>query len=258
MTNNTPVHSPLYTPSMEYGSDDAEAVSILVEIDEFAVRRLLKATPFEFVSAHAWIEVVVLRSSWGLEPFCGGGVIVPARYGDTTGGFYAFCYIDTDDALALGREPFGYPKKYARSHVQRTGDAATASIRRKDVNLEVSVSLGRDAAREVLVSRYPHLLLQVIPSAETTEPLLTRVIARDTSRTSDMKSEEGTAAISIGEGPSGNELSWLRGCVAIKGSYARGSFRGALGKVLGTEQIGSELLREFEVIRSRSTGKADG
>jgi acetoacetate decarboxylase len=69
-------------------------------------------------------------------------IIIPARYRDTVGGFYAFCYIDTDDALALGREPFGYPKSYARSHMQKTGRAVTAAMKRKDAAVEVSVILG--------------------------------------------------------------------------------------------------------------------
>ncbi len=241
MTNNIPVHNPLFPPSLDYGSDDAEGVSVLVEVDEAAVRGLLADTPFAFVSAHAWIEIIALRSAWGVEPFCGGGVIVPARYGDTLGGYYAFCYIDTDDALALGREPFGYPKKYARSHVQRTGRAVTASMKRKDAVIEVSVIAGGKTGEAPAVPRYPHLLLQTFPSAESGEPLLTRVIARDTAATSSMAVEAGEAAASVLDGPGGNELAWMRGCRAVAGSYARGSFRGALGTVLGTEQIGGEL-----------------
>ena len=242
MTNNIPVHNPLFPPSMAYGSEDAEGISVLVEVDEAAVRGLLAATPFSFVSAHAWIEVIALRSAWGVEPFCGGGVIVPARYGDTVGGYYAFCYIDTDDALALGREPFGYPKKYARSHVQRTGRAVTASMKRKDAVIEVSVITGE--ATQVTapaVPRYPHLLLQTFPSAESSEALLTRVIARDTAATSTMTVETGEAAAAILDGPGGNELAWMKNCRAVAGSYARGAFRGALGMVLGTEQVGGEL-----------------
>jgi len=242
VTNNIPVHNPLFPPSMDYGSEDAEGISVLVEVDEGAVRKLLEATPFAFVSAHAWIEVIALRSAWGVEPFCGGGVIVPARYGETFGGYYAFCYIDTDDALALGREPFGYPKKYARSHVQRTGRAVTASMKRKDAVIEVSVVTGASQAPSApAVPRYPHLLLQTFPSAESSEALLTRVIARDTAATSSMTVEAGEAAATILDGPGGNELAWMQGCRAVAGSYARGSFRGALGTVLGTEQVGGEL-----------------
>src|SRR5688572_27685120 len=114
VSNNIPLHNPLFPPSMQYGSNDAESLSILLQVEEAYVRKILAPTPFSFVSAHAWIEVVVLRSAWGIQPFCGGGIIIPARYHDTVGGYYAYCYIDTDEALALGREPFGYPKKYAQ------------------------------------------------------------------------------------------------------------------------------------------------
>jgi acetoacetate decarboxylase len=139
MSNNIPLHNPLFPPSLEYGSNDAEAVSVLLQVDEGAVRNILAYTPFKFVSAHTWIEVIALRNAWGVQPFCGGGIIIPARYRNTIGGYYAYCYIDTDDALALGREPFGYPKKYAQSFIQRTGSAAVAAMRRTDAAVELSV-----------------------------------------------------------------------------------------------------------------------
>jgi acetoacetate decarboxylase len=241
MSNNIPLHNPLFPPSMQYGSDDGESLSILLQVEEAYVRKILAPTPFSFVSAHAWIEVVVLRSAWGIQPFCGGGIIIPARYHDTVGGYYAYCYIDTDEALALGREPFGYPKKYAQSFVQKTGRAVVAAMRRNDAAVEVSVIIGSEEPRTVSVPRYPHLLLQTFPSAQSDEALLTRVIARDTSRTSTMASQIGEAAISIPMTSIPNELEWLRSGLPLSGSYARGSFQGALGVVLGTEHLGSEL-----------------
>jgi len=239
--NNMPIHSPLFNPELTYGSDDCESVSVLLEVDHAAVRGFLEPTPFEFVSPHVWIEVVVLRSAFGVGPFASGGVIVPCSYEDTVGGFYAFCYIDTDDGLALGREPFGYPKKYADVRLQRTGRAVTAAIYRGDARIEMSVVLGEGAQSIPRVPRYPHLLLQVFPSAESSEVLLKRVIARDTGATSSMVATGGEAAVVVAAGPKGNELSWLGRANPVSGSYARGSFRSALGKVLGIIQVGREL-----------------
>jgi hypothetical protein len=51
MTNNVPIYNPLFPPSMEYGSEDAESVSVLVEVDEIAVRNLLKPTQFFLCAA---------------------------------------------------------------------------------------------------------------------------------------------------------------------------------------------------------------
>lgn len=243
--NNIPLHAPLFPPSLEYGSDDAEGLSLLVEAEEAAILRLLEPTPFEFVSAHAWIEVVVLRSAFGVQPFAGGGVIVPARYRGTAGGYYAFCYIDTDDALALGREPFGYPKKIGPAGLQKTGRAVTAFMTGRSWAIEVSAVTAGQAQAAPPVPRYPHLLLQVFPSAESPAVLLKRVIARDTAATSRMTSSAGEGAIAIPALP-GNELAWLDGAKPVFASYARGTFRGALGRVLGTEVLGEELTRAFE------------
>jgi acetoacetate decarboxylase len=241
MSNNIPIHNPLFPPSMEYGSEEAESISVLLVVDEADVRKILAPTPFDYVSAHAWVEVIALRSAWGVQPFCGGGIIIPARYRNTIGGYYAYCYIDTDDALALGREPFGYPKKYAQSFVQKTGRAAVAAMRRNDAVIELSVILSDEVPAENTVPRYPHLLLQTFPSAESTEALLTRVIARDTSRASSMVSQSGEVAINVPSILATNELNWLQSGVPLSGTYSRGAFRGALGKVLGTEYLGVEL-----------------
>ena len=35
--NNIPLHAPLYTPSLKYGSDDAESLGLLVVADEGAI-----------------------------------------------------------------------------------------------------------------------------------------------------------------------------------------------------------------------------
>ena len=252
--NNIPLHAPLFAPSLEYGSDDAESISLLVEADEAAVRLLLKPTPFEFVSAHAWLEVIALRNAFGVQPFAGGGVIIPARYRGTTGGYYAFCYVDTDDALALGREPFGYPKKIGPAGLQRTGQAATAFMKGRCWSVELSIVISEAAMKPPVVPRYPHLLLQVFPSAESPAVLLKRVIARDTAAASRMTASVGPGALSIPD-MAANELAWLSGARPIFASYARGAFRGALGKLLGTEELGSELLRELEpAAQSRAAG----
>jgi acetoacetate decarboxylase len=252
--NNIPVHAPLFTPSLDYGSDDAEGLSLLVACDEAAVRRLLRETPFEFVSAHAWIEVIALRTAFGVRPFAGGGVIIPARYDGTVGGYYAFCYIDTDDGLALGREPFGYPKKMGAAHLQRTGRAVTAAMAGRSWAVELSAVLAAaDPAADAAaaagaqppeVPRYPHLLLQVFPAAESPAVLLKRVIARDTAAASRMTAAPGEGALTIPP-LDGNELAWLAGARPLHASYARGAFRGALGRVLGTVEIGEELRRDI-------------
>jgi hypothetical protein len=56
-----------------------------------------------------------------------------------------------------------------------------------------------------------------------------------------MVSQKGEAAIQIPKLSAINELAWLQGAVAVSGAYGQGAFKGALGKVLGTENLGAEL-----------------
>lgn len=239
--SNTPVYAPLYPHDMKYGSNDVEAISVLLEVEKRKIERILEYTPFEFVSPHVWADISVFRSAYGIKPFGNGGIIIPAKYKETVGGFYAYCYVDTDEALALGREPWGYPKKYADIYLQRTGRAATAATRRSDANFEVSVVVNGRADDAPHVPRSPFLLLQVLPSAESPDVLLKRVIARDTDTTAKMSRELGDGAFEIKSMHKSNELEWLSGSVPIIASYNTGSFTGVYGSVLGIEEIGPEL-----------------
>jgi hypothetical protein len=124
-------------------------------------------------------------------------------------------------------------------------------MRGRTWSIEISVVTTDQPQGQPAVPRYPHLLLQVFPSAETPEVLLKRVIARDTAAGSRMAASTGEGAICIPD-MDGNELDWLTSARPIFATYARGAFRGALGKVPGTEELGGELLREMPSARAVS------
>lgn len=242
MANNTPVHAPLYPEDGAYGSSDYESIAVLLNVGEAAVKQLLDVTPFDPVGPYVWAELMIMRHSYGIAPYSGGGIVVPASYKGTIGGYYAFCYVDTDDSLALGREAYGYPKKYAKAVFQRTGRAVTAGYRRDSLALDLSVVLDKEPGRQIPeVPRYPHLLLQTIPTADHRDALFTRVLARDTSAVSSYSMTAGEGAVEIGAGPVGNELAWLSECEAVAGIHIQGSFQGNPARVLGVEQVSDEL-----------------
>jgi hypothetical protein len=241
--NNTPVHEPLYPLDGEYGSSDFEAIAVLARVEESVIADLLSSTPFHPVGPYVWLEMMVMRNSYGIEPYAGGGVVVPASYKGVIGGFYAFCYVDTDSSLALGREAYGYPKKFARANYQCTGRAATASFTRPNLDVRISVVLDQEPGRILPdAPRYPHLLFQAIPTADNKDALFQRVLARDTSVNSKGDLTLGEGALDVRSAESGNELSWLNGAKAIAGMHVRGSFAGAPAQVLGLEYVSDELL----------------
>jgi acetoacetate decarboxylase len=245
--NNIPVHAPLYTPTLTYGSNDCESLSALVEVDERVLRDLLNPTPFEYIAPYAWVEIVVLKDTFGVAPFASGGVIVPARHSASgvIGGYYAFCYIDTDEALALGREPFGYPKKHANITLKPTPTSVRGQINCGTAKIKIDMSREGRTAPSVLPPKYPHLLLQVIPAAESAEILLKRVIARDTTVQSTFTAEYGEGTTRISPGRQTNELAWLAESRTVAATYATGEFRSAYGRVLQTVEVGAELRRDL-------------
>lgn len=255
--NNTPVQEPLYPFDGEYGSSDFESIAVLARLDSAAIGELLSTTPFLPVGPYVWVEIMVMRNSHGIEPYSGGGVVIPASYNGLVGGFYAFCYVDTDSSLALGREAYGYPKKFARASYQCTGRAVTASFSRCNLDLRLSVVLDRRAGRVLPdAPRYPHLLLQAIPTADNKDALFQRVLARDTSANSTGKLTLGEGALEVRDGAGRNELHWLSGAEVVGGLHVRGSFRGAPASILGVEYTSDEL-RNMIVPRKRRLGIAD-
>lgn len=245
--NNTPIHAPLYPVDGAYGSSDYESISILISLDMKVLVDLLTGTPFSPVVPYVWLEAMTLRKSEGIASYGGGGVIIPASYKNSIGGYYAFCYVDTDDSLALGREAYGYPKKYARVNYQRTGRAITASFRRETLSLDLSLVVDTTTTSVLPdAPRYPHLLFQVIPTADHKDALFKRVLARDTSRSSQCVTRHGEGAIAVASGVCGNELEWLgRQPEVIGAMHTSGSFKSDTAKVLGIEGVSKEMQDMF-------------
>lgn len=241
--NNVPLHNPVFPSSLEYGADDCKGISVLLEVPEKEIREILSYTPFEFVSAHAWIDLMVLDQPHVIDRFFGGGVIIPARYKDIVGGYYAHCYVDTDEALALGREPYGYPKKMVDGALHQIGKVTAASMRRKDAAMDLSLFFDGSSEPAPDVPSYPHLLVQTIASAESPDILLQRVVSRDTSAHSKMKLTPGVPGVVFPETTKPNELAWLREAKPVYGVFFQGAFGSAHGKVLDTLIVGDELKR---------------
>lgn len=250
---NTPLHHPLYNSVRKYGGD-CIGVSILMEVEERHVKRILDYTPFTFISPYAWVEAYVYPSSWGLseyddqfgDPYGSFGVVIPARYKDYVGGYYAHCFKNKDYGMAPGREVSGFPIKYATLRMQKTGRAVTASIERPTARMDLSLVIGEAGTPTSFPSdavRSPNLLIRSIPSPEVeNEVMLQQVIWRDVISSSDLVATPGEAAVNIFPAASGSdELAWLANAKPVYGEFFSGAFRGALGKIISTDASESLL-----------------
>jgi acetoacetate decarboxylase len=251
-----PLHAPFYATDNAY-EGDCFGLSILLELPEDQVRAVLAPTPFSFVTNHAWIEYYTYPTLRGFSPYedrfgdqyAVFGVVVPASYRGTLGGYYAHCYKNKDFSSAMGREMAGFPVKSAEVYVQRTGAAVTGMVVAPTARYEASVVVGAEPASDPpFAVRNPTLLLQVIPDVE--EPnsvLLEQVISRDVSLSSDLQAVRATPAVEYRKPPSEvDDLAWLQHSKPVHADFFSGRFRGALGHVLATTQVSPRLLQRID------------
>mgnify|MGYP001164678262 FL=1 len=249
-----PLHHPLYRSVGNYGGD-CFGISLLMEVDADVVARVLEPTPFDFVSAHAWVEAYVYPTTFGMAgyddnagpPYGSFGVVVPVRYGEHVGGYYAHCFKNKDYGIYPGREAAGFPIKQAELSMQRSGRVVSGTMTRPTARFDLSLVIdepGRERAAPVDVARTPNLLLQSIPSVERDEVMLQQIIRRDVLASSSLVTTSGEGAISFLPTPSGiDELDWLANGRVVHGEFFSGDFRGAHGQVVGATASAAFLSR---------------
>jgi acetoacetate decarboxylase len=97
---------------------------------------IAKALPEGFEAQGTIFEIFVMHCpevhdlaepDMGPRNYLEGGVVVPVRYGDLSGGHVLYEYVSTDDAMAGGREIWGYPKKLADVTFDEDGSGSIAA-----------------------------------------------------------------------------------------------------------------------------------
>jgi acetoacetate decarboxylase len=77
--------------------------------------------------------------------YAGGSVSLAVRHDGVDGAYAVAMWMDTEAAVAFGRDVFGEPKKIASSNLRQSGDRAAAWIERHGVRLiEIEGELGDD------------------------------------------------------------------------------------------------------------------
>lgn len=179
---NTPIHAPLYPSDLKYYASNVRGVMLVCEADEDKIKKHLENTPFNYYTN----KVIVEGGFFGdctMGDFCNSGIVIPVEYKGKYGGYYSYCYVDTDSSVALGREPYGYPKKSALiSYEEKDGGKVDIVTTRNNVEImRVEASLTDKQLEESIVTPSPHLLLQIIPDVDGKELLVNRIIERNAS-----------------------------------------------------------------------------
>jgi acetoacetate decarboxylase len=198
-----PDRSPLFKPMPRFYKGFRK-LSIFCEATKEGIR---KALPAEFDLVSDTIEVFVMscpevddvaNPEMGPRNYLEGGVVVPARYKNLVGGHVLYEYVTTDDAMAGGREVWGYPKKMAAvSFVEHPGgtiDATVTRLGRRLIN-------ARFTPQEITFDKpnlHPRLQIKRIPRADGAGYDVDQIIRNDLKDSKVFTQVRGTASLALG------------------------------------------------------------
>lgn len=184
--------------------------SAIIETDADWLSRMVPP-PLEPVGT----AIRVVTGSWNDEvvgAHTGGGLYVPARFGQLHGEFILRMYVDSELSLIVGRELFGEPKLLAdEAEVFRDGETCHGYARRGATRLAVNGKIGDLEPKRGLTRRSFNLKAHLNVDARTVfgPPLLTAT---------EWEQAEGRAAVGVGRVN-------LEGCLDVGHVPLRGSDR---------------------------------
>ena len=163
---STPILSPLY-PKPPYHYKDAELFLSLFYPPEDTINALL---PEPLKPSQMPLAALMIGKMPCVEAgtFMEAGLLVQCMYyneetgEEDVGVYFSHNYVDTDVALASGREFWGYPRKIADISMEWKDDLLAASVVRDDVTLlKASCKFDDEGA---WIDSGPNINLKLIPS----------------------------------------------------------------------------------------------
>jgi len=159
-----PQYVPLYAaPPFDYKG--YSRVSVFARVDAQALRR---AVPAVFDVRDAVVEFFIMNVPNGgsLGAYAEGGVTVPIAYRGRPGGHILYEIVTNDDAMAVGREVWGYPKKMGEVEWFADDTTVKASLSRRGVSLiEIDFKASHTPFEKPALQ--PRFQTRIIPSPES-------------------------------------------------------------------------------------------
>lgn len=202
-----PERSPLFKPIPRFYKGYRK-ISLLCEA---STEGISKALPPGFECESNLIEVFVMHCpevydvanpEMGPRNYMEGGVVLHARYGDLVGGHVAYEYVTTDDALAGGREVWGYPKKLGEvSFEELAGGEIHASVSRLGRKLIDARFAPGDAPAFTKPGLQPRIQVKRIPRADGQGYDVDQVIRNELRAPKVQQHVRGSGSVSLGGSP---------------------------------------------------------
>jgi acetoacetate decarboxylase len=198
-----PDRTPLFKPMPRFYKGFRK-LSIFCQASSEGIK---KSLPEGFAPAGDVIEVFVMHCpevhdvanpAMGPRAYQEGGVVLPVRYGDLVGGHVLYEYVTTDDAMAGGREVWGYPKKMGEVTFAEAADGQiTTSITRRGNRLLEACFRPASVQFDKPVL-HPRIQVKRIPRADGRGFDVDQIIRNDLEGSKVSERVMGTASLALG------------------------------------------------------------
>lgn len=195
-----------YQPGSEgYTCPGLRTLAVYCVGDAQQLEKALQPTPFTLASDRFMVSVADFGNC-SMGPFYDAGVVIPVTYKGHSGGHYLLEWEDQSWSIALGRELWGYPKRFADIHLDDTETSAHARVElRAEPLVDLHVSFDDSVTPQAWsdVSVFPHLLARATgqPGGDSFDRF--DIIRRDTSADFELlERHTGTGSVSFGAGAS--------------------------------------------------------
>ncbi|MEU4779966.1 acetoacetate decarboxylase family protein [Micromonospora sp. NPDC023633] len=210
-----------------YTCPDLRTLSVYCRGDQEQLARLFAPTPFTLTDDRFLVTIADFTNC-SAGPYFDAGIVFPVRYGDHEGANYFFEWEDQSWSVALGRELWGYPKKFA--DISLTADDAgirgAVSLRNEPIiDLAIRYDADADGAAWDGFRTFPHLQVRAVPQPNGPAFQSFDILSRDTSPNFLVKERRyGIGELSLGQsvalGDNKLEVSAVLGAEYVIGDYA--------------------------------------
>ncbi|MEL2319411.1 acetoacetate decarboxylase family protein, partial [Klebsiella pneumoniae] len=140
----------------------------------------------------------VANPEMGPRNYLEGGVVVPVRYGDLLGGHVLYEFVTTDDAMAGGREVWGYAMKMGEVMMAESGGGyITATVSRLGRTLISATFTPQDIVYDKPLL-HPRVQVKRIPRADGKGYDVDQIIRNDLRDAKIAQLVRGSATLAMG------------------------------------------------------------
>ncbi|QCI67753.1 acetoacetate decarboxylase [Phreatobacter stygius] len=163
-----PLHRPSFPPG-PYCFVDREYLTISYRTDRALIERVVPK-PLEVIDAAVRIEFVRMPDSTGFGAYSGAAQVIPVKFGQETGSYTRFMFLDTHPPISGGRELWGFPQKLAGPKLAVEHDTLVGTLDFGRVRVATG-TMGykhRRADAEATLAGFlePTFLLKIIPHVD--------------------------------------------------------------------------------------------